>query len=134
MNFRDALVIDKMIPIQKVNSLILKGSNEELTHRITLSNFTSLPVINCKQEIVGCIRTDVFLKNYIHDHRTKVREHISKLPLVSKDAYMTEVLRLANSDRPIIGIIDANNPKKLLGIVSTYQLIQQISHDVFSVI
>ncbi|GHU48416.1 hypothetical protein FACS1894218_5250 [Bacilli bacterium] len=133
MNFKDAIVSDKMIPIEKVDTLILKGSNEELTHHISLSNFTSLPVLNRKKEIAGCIRTDVFLKDYMHNHRVSVRDHISELTVISKDAYMTEVLRLANSERPIIGIINLNHPKKLLGIVSTYQLMQQISHDVFSV-
>jgi CBS domain containing-hemolysin-like protein len=132
MNFKDALVSDKMIPVEKAEKLILEGSNEEILQKIILTKHLTLPVVNSKNEIQGCIRTDVYLKHYLNDGDTDPRPYLKKIKLISKNAVMSDVIALANKDQPIVGVINSRNPNKLIGIISVNHIMRLLSTDVFS--
>jgi CBS domain containing-hemolysin-like protein len=131
MNFNDALVSEKMIPIKNVELLILDGTKDEIIEKIISTKHLTLPVIDKNKKIIGCIRTDGFLKKYLNDKTANPSDYIRKLTLMSKNAHMSDVLTFTNSQRPIIGVIDLSRPNELVGVVSINHIMQLLSTDVF---
>jgi CBS domain containing-hemolysin-like protein len=131
MNFNDALVSDKMISVKKIEILVLDGTKDEIIKKIILTRHLTLPVLDKNKKILGCIRTDEFLKKYLTDKTVSPNDFIKKLTLISKDAHMSDVFAFANGQRPILGVIDLQRPSELIGVVSINHIMRLLSADVF---
>lgn len=130
-NFNDITVSKIMTPREHVVAIDNSMSSKAIMDIIRESKYTRLPVYDKKLDnIIGIFNVKDIIHKYKRGEQIKIKEIVNNAMFVNENEFVDDVFRLMQKNRQEMAIV-LNDDKKLSGVVTTEDAIEEIVGNIF---
>ncbi len=131
IQFEEKKVRDVYIKIQDVDMIEIEQKNQEIIDKIKLNRYSRMPVYDkTRENIVGILQASLYLKRYLEDKNTMVKEIMNEPIFVDEDKLINDLLTELSSNKFHMAVVrDKGN--KTMGIVTLEDILEELVGEIW---